>query len=330
MAVRYPSEQRFSSNTSADSTRYTPNSNRSMSESRNGAGLPMYAAPMAATPTPTSSATAAVAQHQQHASGVVAAAAAANGSQRNSMKPDSNSNRSSMDVSTCSYNTLIIHPDDHLMYASSMTGSRDYSSPAELVMSTSTASSTHAGVGGKKHDRPRSYGEQVREHWKKMCALEIYRGHLISILTNCNIPDYPTAQGMQEITEIPDDYLNQSHVLKHLAKEIKCPIQRRRSNAQRDSGVVSETAADANRAGGGGSGTPTSAGGSSTAQRMAMLATTPPLPTASNNEPNATQRQQHTQSNQQPPQYEQWIIEEQNEQNGNGKAKSKSQPDLTK
>lgn len=41
---------------------------------------------------------------------------------------------------------------------------------------------------------------------------------------------------MQEITEIPDDYLNQSHVLKHLAKEIKIPINRRRSNT-RDSGV---------------------------------------------------------------------------------------------
>lgn len=32
---------------------------------------------------------------------------------------------------------------------------------------------------------------------------------------------------MQEITEIPDDYLNQSHVLKHLAKEIKIPVNRR-------------------------------------------------------------------------------------------------------
>lgn len=44
---------------------------------------------------------------------------------------------------------------------------------------------------------------------------------------------------MQEITEIPDDYLNQSHVLKHLAKEIKIPINRR-SNT-RDSGVSENT-----------------------------------------------------------------------------------------
>lgn len=34
-------------------------------------------------------------------------------------------------------------------------------------------------------------------------------------------------QGMQEIAEISDDYLNQSHVLKHLAKEIRIPINRR-------------------------------------------------------------------------------------------------------
>lgn len=29
--------------------------------------------------------------------------------------------------------------------------------------------------------------------------------------------------GVQEITEIPDDYLSQSSVLKHLAKEVKTP-----------------------------------------------------------------------------------------------------------
>ncbi|KAL1506524.1 hypothetical protein ABEB36_005871 [Hypothenemus hampei] len=32
-----------------------------------------------------------------------------------------------------------------------------------------------------------------------------------------------TSSGVQEITEIPDDYLNQSSVLKHLAKEVKAP-----------------------------------------------------------------------------------------------------------
>lgn len=77
---------------------------------------------------------------------------------------------------------------------------------------------------------------------------------------------------MQEIAEIPDDYLNQSHVLKHLAKEIRIPSNRR-SNT-RDSDTIKE-----------------------------------------------------------PPKYGQWINAEQNDenkQNNNNEAKSKSQPDLTK
>lgn len=140
LSARFPSEQRFSSNTSTDSTRYAT-SNRSISvESRPAAlyGPPQPSGPTSASGGPSSAMGAAV--------GVA--------SNRNSMK-DTNSNRSSMDVSTCSYNTLIIHPDDQ-QYASSMNGSRDYSSPSELVMNTSTTSSS---VG--KKDRPRSYGEQV-------------------------------------------------------------------------------------------------------------------------------------------------------------------------
>lgn len=143
-AGRYAPDQRFSSNTSTDSTRYA-SSNRSISETRN----PMY---------------------NQSVAGA--------NSNRNSLK-ETNSNRSSMDVSTCSYNTLIIHNDDNIYI-----GNRDYPSPPDAM----------------KKDRPRSYGEQ-----------------------------------MQEITEIPDDFLNQSHVLKHLAKEIKTPVNRR-SNT-RDSGM---------------------------------------------------------------------------------------------
>lgn len=127
---RYPSEQRFSSNTSTDSTRYA-SSNRSMSESRNA----MFAAAVV-TSQPLQVANAAPGSNT-------------NTSNRNSLK-DTNSNRSSMDVSTCSYNTLIIHPDDQ-MYSSSMNGSRDYSSPSEMVVLS----------GGVKKDRPRSYGEQV-------------------------------------------------------------------------------------------------------------------------------------------------------------------------
>lgn len=93
-----------------------------------------------------------------------------------------------MDVSTCSYNTLIIHNDDS-MYSSM---NNDYVSPPPYI--------------NKMKERPRSYGEK----------------------------------GMQEITEIPDDYLSQSHVLKHLAKEVKIPNHRSESTT-RDSGVSENT-----------------------------------------------------------------------------------------
>lgn len=64
-----------------------------------------------------------------------------NNSNRNSLK-ESTSNRSSMDVSTCSYNTLIIHNDDN-MYSSGGGGGADYGG---------------ASGGGGKKERPRSFG----------------------------------------------------------------------------------------------------------------------------------------------------------------------------
>lgn len=100
------------------------------------------------------------------------------GTNRNSLIDNINSNRSSMDVSTCSYNTLIIHNDENMF----PTG------PGSL---DGAAQDKNA-----KKDRLRSY-----------------------------------EQGMQEITEIPDDYLNQSHVLKHLAKEIKIPQNTHKRNS---------------------------------------------------------------------------------------------------
>lgn len=108
----------------------------------------------------------------------------ASNSNRNSLKDNVHSNRSSMDVSTCSYNTLIIHPDDTLHGQLSRLSGDQY------------------GQDMKK-ERPYSYGEQ----------------------------------GMQEITEIPDDYLNQSHVLKHLAKEMKLPSNRQRASASRERSI---------------------------------------------------------------------------------------------
>lgn len=124
--VRYVSaiDPRFSS----DSSRYA-SSTRSISETRN----PIY-------------------QQQQGGTVVVVNSGQQtnnnNNSNRNSLK-ESNSNRSSMDVSTCSYNTLIIHNDD------SMYSNRDYPNQPEII----------------KKDRPRSYGEQV----SGFCFLLIYR-----------------------------------------------------------------------------------------------------------------------------------------------------------
>lgn len=61
-------------------------------------------------------------------------------SARNPIFSSNNSNRSSMDVSTCSYNTLIIHNDDS-MYP----GAADYGGNASSTTTT-------------KKDRPRSFG----------------------------------------------------------------------------------------------------------------------------------------------------------------------------
>lgn len=47
------------------------------------------------------------------------------------------------------------------------------------------------------------------------------KDHIRNSLESGNIRGYNT--GVQEITDIPDDYLNQSSVLKHLAKEVKVP-----------------------------------------------------------------------------------------------------------
>ncbi|XP_035784514.1 uncharacterized protein LOC118462695 [Anopheles albimanus] len=164
---------KFSSNTSSDSTRYatpTGGSSRSISESRTGT---MYSSggggggggPGAGPGNDGSS------NRSSMAGG-----GGGGGSNRNSLK-EPNSNRSSMDVSQSSYNTLIIHDD--IYGGGGMNGSgvsaREYAGSPPPYM---------------KKERPRSYGEA------------------------CQVV-------MQEISEIPEEYLSQSHVLKHLAKEVK-------------------------------------------------------------------------------------------------------------
>ncbi|XP_062540701.1 uncharacterized protein LOC134208780 [Armigeres subalbatus] len=162
--VRYHPEK-FASNASSDSTRYaTPNSSRSISESRNA--LHTYAN---------------TGNEGSNRNSIIS-----NSSNRNSLK-EPNSNRSSMDVSQSSYNTLIIH--DEGIYSMN----REYSSPPPYM----------------KKDRPRSYGE--------------------------------SQPPIQELSEIPEKYLSQSHVLKHLAKEVKLPTRTRSDSNTRDSGVSENT-----------------------------------------------------------------------------------------
>lgn len=163
--ARYTSDQqRFSSNTSSDSTRYA-----SSSRSHSGSQTPI----LSGQPN-NSTINESIVNNPNNSISIGI------GSNRNSLKDNINSNRSSMDVSTCSYNTLIIHPDDTLH------------APLNRL------AGDHLQDANGKKDRPHSYGEQ----------------------------------GMQEITEIPDDYLNQSHVLKHLAKEMKIPSNRPRTSSR--------------------------------------------------------------------------------------------------
>ncbi|XP_052862278.1 uncharacterized protein LOC128268994 [Anopheles cruzii] len=128
------------------------------------------------------------------------------GSNRNSLK-EPNSNRSSMDVSQSSYNTLIIHDD---VYGGGINNNREYAGSPPPYMT--------------KKERPRSYGEaQV---------------------------------AMQEISEIPEEYLNQSHVLKHLAKEVKLPASSTRGGATRSESLARDSTGSQTAAaeGGGGAG----------------------------------------------------------------------------
>uniref|UniRef100_A0A182WJ41 Angiomotin_C domain-containing protein n=1 Tax=Anopheles minimus TaxID=112268 RepID=A0A182WJ41_9DIPT len=190
---------KFSSNTSSDSTRYaTPtggSSSRSISETRGGS---MYANIGAGPDGPSNRSSMA-------------------GSNRNSLK-EPNSNRSSMDVSQSSYNTLIIHDD---IFSSVASSGREYAGSPPPYM---------------KKERPRSYGEAA--------------------------PNPP----MQDISEISEEYINQSHVLKHLAKEVKLSRANARNSRQQSSGGSTASNVDgekkmANKGGQGRRGSETSAGG---------------------------------------------------------------------
>lgn len=134
---------------------------------------------------------------------------AAPSSNRSSLKQgELGSNRSSLDVSTCSYNTLIIHNADE-SWAGRLSGIRDGNNMSEnnsphhshvqsdpnkpLVLQKGSNSPSPSLSGGKDRTSYDGNGRLLYD------------------------------PGVRDITDIPDDYLNQSQVLKHLAKEVKVP-----------------------------------------------------------------------------------------------------------
>jgi hypothetical protein len=129
-------------------------------------------------------------------------------SNRNSLK-EVNSNRSSMDVSQSSYNTLIIH-DESIFSINNRDCSYRNADGWTVQQHFDTAGDGDFSSPPPyiKKERPRSYGE---------------------------------SQQLAELSEIPEEYLNQSQVLKHLAKEVKLPNRNRGESNTRDSGLSENT-----------------------------------------------------------------------------------------
>ncbi|XP_063619223.1 angiomotin-like [Cydia splendana] len=139
------------------------------------------------------------------------------GSNRNSLKESvggGNSNRSSLDVSSSSYNTLIIHNQDD-PWPTRPTPIREHERTSSEVKHTTTQSSPYHTL--KKTETKKPSGIPLPKVHKEQ-----------AVTTTANYIDIggqriytsPPDHSVQEITEIPDDFLNQSSVLKHLAKEV--------------------------------------------------------------------------------------------------------------
>ncbi|XP_012169095.2 angiomotin-like protein 1 isoform X2 [Bombus affinis] len=135
-----------------------------------------------------------------------------NGSNRNSLKDNlSNrtsvgSNRSSLDVSTSSYNTLIIHnanDDNSWVPSGRLSG---------VVREHGDMGYLYCDGGGKGHSNSPTMQS------------------LSNLSHEDHVYEQPNNGGCQEITDIPDDYLSQSQVLKHLAKEVKVPSYSKLTN----------------------------------------------------------------------------------------------------
>uniref|UniRef100_A0A1Y1NJT5 Angiomotin C-terminal domain-containing protein n=1 Tax=Photinus pyralis TaxID=7054 RepID=A0A1Y1NJT5_PHOPY len=132
-------------------------------------------------------------------------------SNRSSLKDSLPSNRSSLDVSSSSYNTLIIHSAGDEPWTGRNSGTTDIGPPSYLSHQSSSLFSD-----------PKLSPIQKRSSASPSPSLSSSsKDHLRNSLEAASLRAYNT--GVQEITNIPDDYLNQSSVLKHLAKEVKVP-----------------------------------------------------------------------------------------------------------
>ncbi|CAG9825130.1 unnamed protein product [Phaedon cochleariae] len=119
-------------------------------------------------------------------------------SKRSSLRDSLPSNRSSLDVSSSSYNTLIIHSAGDEPWTGRNSGPRDGTNipPPNYLSHQSSLLSNDPKLSPINKRNSASPSPSL------------------------------SSTGVQEITEIPDDYLSQSSVLKHLAKEVnKHPVQ---------------------------------------------------------------------------------------------------------
>nr|CAD7400256.1 unnamed protein product [Timema cristinae] len=120
------------------------------------------------------------------------------------------SNRSSLDVSSSSYNTLIIHGAGDEPWTGRLSGIRDHQdSPA------STYFNSHCYNGSPVADIVKA---KMGSHSP---SPSMGGGKDHNSLDSNNTMGCLYDPSVREITDIPDDYLNQSQVLKHLAKEVK-------------------------------------------------------------------------------------------------------------
>ncbi|XP_065156727.1 angiomotin-like protein 1 isoform X2 [Atheta coriaria] len=111
-------------------------------------------------------------------------------SNRNSLRDSLPSNRSSLDVSSSSYNTLIIHSIGDESWTGRNSGPKDESQYSNLAA-------------------------------LKECPSPSAQSSKDSYFDAGQSPSHTQGEAGVQLTEIPADYLNQSTVLKHLAKEVK-------------------------------------------------------------------------------------------------------------